>query len=112
MIPKLTDVLSDETKWTQGTFARDAEGTSCGWSSPTAACWCLDGALGTLPSRRYEEYRKAVCHAIRKLHPTFTPDEPDDDFVVSFNDAPGRTFAEVYAVAKRADEILAQGATP
>jgi hypothetical protein len=38
-------VLRDPRRWTTGVYARDASGTWVGGGSPSATCWCLDGAL-------------------------------------------------------------------
>lgn len=37
--------LSKPGAWTQGTCARDSEGTAVSESSVSAVCWCLAGAL-------------------------------------------------------------------
>lgn len=42
---KVQDILTDESKWTRGTDARDADGESVDWASPKAVCWCLNGAI-------------------------------------------------------------------
>ena len=42
---KVRELLSDESKWTQGVSARDSKGESVGVFDLTATCWCLIGAL-------------------------------------------------------------------
>jgi hypothetical protein len=61
--------------------------------SKYAVCWCLTGAL-TKVSKRYSDYRPAAD----ALHQAIK--EP----LVSWNDAPGRTQAEVLA---KFDEAIA-----
>lgn len=39
------DLLTDPARWTQGKFARTAEGDSCYASDPEACQWCLEGAI-------------------------------------------------------------------
>jgi hypothetical protein len=43
---KVRELLSDESKWTQGAVARDKYGMEIeSVDSPDACCWCLGGAL-------------------------------------------------------------------
>jgi hypothetical protein len=37
--------LEDQERWTQGTFARDANGRSVAPVDSSAVCWCLFGGL-------------------------------------------------------------------
>ena len=64
-------VLSDESKWVQGTLAKDSQGRACLTDSPDACCWCLIGAclkaagplvlpLGTL-GYTWQELFPEVC---------------------------------------------------
>lgn len=49
----LTDVrnlLADQDKWNQGTFAVDVEGAPVGPTNPNACRWCLLGALARCSS--------------------------------------------------------------
>jgi hypothetical protein len=39
------ELLSDEERWTRGSYARDAEGKVCGWNEPEATCFCAEGAI-------------------------------------------------------------------
>lgn len=41
---KIKELLSDETKWTQGSYARDGNGEATNPVGPNAVCWCLLGA--------------------------------------------------------------------
>lgn len=107
MIPKLTDVLSDETKWTQGVLSRNNEGFDVTPHADDACRWCVIGAALRVSGDSQLTYLR-VFNALQKVVISYY----GGSSVPDFNDAPGRTFAEVYAVAKRADEILAQGATP
>ena len=42
---KVRELLSDKSKWTQGTFARDKDGFEVNSRSRYAVCWCLMGAV-------------------------------------------------------------------
>ena len=94
------ELLSVPERWTKRVSARATDGKSCPIDSPNATCWCIVGALG-----------KITDYAL--------PDECTDVLreglpgsLVSFNDAPERTHAEVLA---RFDEAIARlegSATP
>lgn len=45
------DLIADPTRWTQGSFARDADGDPCGSRHPAACQWCLEGALVKVGAR-------------------------------------------------------------
>jgi hypothetical protein len=45
IIDAVLDLLSDESKWTKGCFARNTDGDSVSPESAEACCWCLDGAI-------------------------------------------------------------------
>ena len=42
------DLLADPARWTQGKFARTAEGDPCYSRSPRACRWCLEGAISKI----------------------------------------------------------------
>jgi hypothetical protein len=42
---KIRELLSDESKWTQGFYARNSVGSEVEAIDPEACCWCLSGAL-------------------------------------------------------------------
>ena len=42
---KISELLSSPSKWTQGSFAKDADGEPVCWSSRYAERFCLLGAL-------------------------------------------------------------------
>ena len=42
---EIKDVLSDESSWTQNTFARDVNGNTIDVDSDNACSWCLMGAI-------------------------------------------------------------------
>ena len=91
--------------WTQGRFAEDEKGMACGATHINATCWCASGAclcamhriVGTAASAALWngaewESRTALERAIRSRWPFY--DEPID-LIPTWNDAPGRTQAEV-----------------
>ena len=42
---KVQDLLTDESKWTQESYAKNAKGNAVKWTSQFAVCWCLSGAV-------------------------------------------------------------------
>ena len=42
---KMHELLVYRRHWTQGTLAREVDGTPCTYRSESACCWCLTGAL-------------------------------------------------------------------
>jgi hypothetical protein len=82
-------------KWTQDAYRRDAEGNKC---KPAAAvCWCAEGAIlaasddSVLMMNRW------------RAEDLLTAAAPGA--IAIFNDAPGRTHAEVLAAFDRAIEL-------
>jgi len=50
------DLISDESRWTRGSFARDRQGYYVQTKSPEAVCWCAVGALiKCIPPGYHEE---------------------------------------------------------
>lgn len=42
---KVKELLTDESKWTRGAYARDSMGHHISSTDPDAKCWCLQGAI-------------------------------------------------------------------
>jgi len=78
----------DARRWTQGADARAVDGQSVGARNPGACCWCLAGAMLASGCRAPGDRR------------TFD-DLMGNDCLVEWNDAPGRTFADVEARLKQ-----------
>lgn len=93
---KAYELLSDASKWTQGTYARDKSGLSINEYSRDAVCWCIRGAVKVCYCNnvRYEKYMQ-IAHAI-------ILDGTWKDMVV-WQDAPERTFEEVRELLVRLD---------
>jgi hypothetical protein len=97
---KVRELLSDESKWTKGAYARDADGNDLylsGVDSPNASCWCLDGAL----HRCYkgDAYFLSLW-AIKSVLIGLCPNAPTP---TSFNDRRTTDFATLREVLERAD---------
>ena len=83
------ELISVPERWTQGHFARDASGNLVNSSNPAAVCWCVYGAT-MAAARRVGTTTEGAAEADRALEETFGGDDLD-----IWNDAPGRTHAEV-----------------
>lgn len=91
----VAELLTDETKWTQGRYARNSNGCYAEASGDEAVCWCLEGAL----YRCYgiPDDGSAFNAAYRRLR-----DAIGGEWVARWNDDPQRTFAEVRAAIEKA----------
>ena len=85
-----------EKGWCQGATARDAKGVSVATDDPRATRWCLIGAIA---KAEYElkGWVKVGGH-------TACEQACGGSGLTSFNDAPGRTAAQVAAALRRAAE--------
>lgn len=72
--------------WTQGWFARTADGVLCGARDPAAVCWCIRGAICSTSD-------DSLDRAVEALRDTLGWDN-----IAAWNDADGRTQAEVLAL--------------
>lgn len=79
------DLIEPVGAWTTGQYARNSEGRHVSPRSPRATCWCAYGAIAKIEGR---------------VAPSFERAEPlvaELGSVIHWNDAPGRTQAEVVA---------------
>jgi len=86
------ELLSDESKWCNGYFAKDKNGNKVSSKDPSACCWCLLGAVrkcfgGGSP---YIEHELKISSAISRLFNIGNVD------VVRFNDT--HSYADVRRV--------------
>lgn len=91
------------TSWTQGALARDAEGHVVSWRSPKAVRFCLVGGIERVLRDRATD-GSPMCGAVhrwRHLHDSLGAFMGEQD-LSTWNDAPGRTHADVLALIDRA----------
>lgn len=70
----MLELLSNRDHWTQGVYARDADGHSVDPVDPTAVCWCAVGAVHkvtgssarALPGPRLRALEYAIVAALRR----------------------------------------------
>lgn len=92
---RLLALLSDHTKWTRGTWARDTSGEHCHIRSDRAACWCLEGAA--IRCDVGEDEVNALQKAVElKGYKT----------IAGFNDDKDTTYEDVIQVIYEARNIL------
>lgn len=91
-------LLAEPERWTQTYLARDANGVGVNTRDPRAACWCLMGAISHVLNC---EVGKAVEHPLWWDLTELTGTGP-----AAWNDAPGRTHADVLALL---DRVIAEG---
>ena len=91
---KIKELLSDESKWTQGCMARDEHGYSVDSVNKSAASWCLAGAAQKCypPGLNY-------LGAMSKLDSYI----PGTAGVITFNDHAGTTFADIQRLLQEVD---------
>lgn len=90
----LTSVFNHPSRWTRDAFARDKDGASVQTFHHEAVCWCLVGAMSVSGIYGSTGGLKEVLKAIRGRG------------ALSWNDAPGRTFADVRELAEEVDRSL------
>lgn len=84
---KIKELLTDETKWTKGSFAKDKYCTAVFATSSNAICWCLSGAMIKCYSGdEYISVSKLVSNRLRRL--SFGD-------IIKFNDDSEITFENV-----------------
>jgi hypothetical protein len=88
-LEKAADLIEPEGAWTQGCYARLADGETTGSFNPDAVCWCALGAIQKTGGGR---------DAFSALYDMM----PADGLVSPWNDAPERTQAEVVAKLREA----------
>ena len=94
------ELISDPERWTQGVYARDAQGIFTDWDSPEAVSWCVTGAIAKVVRSVQEskgDYNALVMSALDKLRCAI-----GHDGVTAFNDA--HNHAEVLAAFDKAIE--------
>ena len=93
---KVKELLSDESKWTQGVSARTESGIPTSYHGQETAKWCLLGALAKCYGVNTDDWDSIRARIRIRL-------SPDGLFPVDWNDAPNRTFSEVKALVEELD---------
>ncbi|PYQ25648.1 MAG: hypothetical protein DMF56_27015 [Acidobacteria bacterium] len=100
---KISELLTDASKWTQRTYARDEFGDDVAATDPKAVSWCLVGALvkcyaagpDSVPAEQALRAAWARWSTEHEKNPTAST-------LTGWNDAFGRTFEEVKQLVEEA----------
>lgn len=88
------DLFSYESKWGQGTAARDKYSEPTGLHSEDAESWCLLGAIEKVYGiGRYSEMKRKLLE--------FLPSQYNGN-IIHFNDSTSTTFEQVLDLVKKA----------
>lgn len=108
---KARELLSEEQKWVQGVLARDENNISVCTSSDTACKFCLLGSLFRVSHENVnnitlDSWPEDAQVAAEDLLDLIVRERGliDINSMVAFNDAPGRTHAEILALLDEAIE--------
>jgi hypothetical protein len=97
-------LFSEPARWTQGAWARDADGMNLVRAHDSrATCWCLVGAVRKV---RGPGMSAAEGQAIRAIRRVLCPTRQEEQTPAEWNDDSLRTVDEVRSVAIQAAELL------
>lgn len=103
---KAYEYLTGPEKWTQGTFARDADGNMVSLQDPSAVCYCLGGlVVKFIPD--VNERRLVFDRLTNLIQKTSHYTSP-----TAWNDVSRRTWEEVRDLLRRAEEGEPAAAVP
>jgi len=103
------ELISVPERWTQGAFARAANGNPIGCLTDNATCFCSSGAILRGAPNCYDHIRAA---AFDTLEWAMGVRQDSDENIATFNDAEGRTHAEVLERFDRAIARAEQSEAP
>lgn len=84
-----------EKGWCQGAYAKDADGESVGATAQGATAFCIRGAILAVGPLDYA-VRAPAYNLLENIVDQIT--QSPCDSLAGYNDAPGRTHAEILAV--------------
>lgn len=90
---KIKDLLSDESKWTQG--ALDINDKPITGSSSQASCWCLLEAANRCYQDAWEKF-----YVLQEIYKELRNIKTQTS-IAEWNDAPERTFGEVKELVEK-----------
>jgi hypothetical protein len=85
-------------RWTQGAYAKTAKRNKADPNSPRATCWCILGAVAAVTGDNPNRPDRAISSGLAAAAGV----DAYNECVIEWNDAPGRTHAEVLAAFDRA----------
>lgn len=107
---KIWELFDQETKWTKGSYGKRVgplgKLMGCGSRDNGVCCWCLVGAINKCYLEGKTEHGNAyilLANAIEQKTGHIDAYRLAHDTIVRWNDAPERTFQEVYDLVKELD---------
>lgn len=97
---KAHELLSDATKWTKKTYARDEDGVDIDVQDPKACSFCIIGAI----QKCYGGFEivvrlvERVTEKVKEQNKEFK-----SDYIVDWNDGEDTTFEDIHKVLKELD---------
>lgn len=100
------DLLERPGAWTQNVFARNSGGENVGVRHDSAACWCAMGAIRRIGGGAQTPATRDAVSALETMLSDGARNVSSDDdvWIPKWNDAEGRTQAEVVAMFRRCAE--------
>lgn len=95
LYPEVADVIS--RGWTKGDYARDAEGKPVHFTSPSATCWCLVGAIRAVAMEHRISHIAVRLEVLEYLRHTGRVLRLNSA-LATWNDDPARTQSEVLSL--------------
>lgn len=107
VLDRAADLIEPEGAWTQGSYAQDASANNLMvGSAKGAVCWCALGSIDKIVGTEGREHPKPEwLSAARTLASILEAKCGVNDTITSFNDAEGRTQAEVVAKLRQAASL-------
>ncbi len=104
----IADMFRSPGTWTQGRYARDAEGNTCGIDNPKASCWCATGALMKVFTSEVEDeaYFAAYFAAKNSIRTTLADVYTEARGIESWNDQLDRKVEDVVELFEEAAKRL------
>ena len=97
VLEAVAELLSPEGRWTQRVFARNCVGLPINPESPSATCWCLQGAIQRIAGENGSiGTLTTIAYAVSAQIPT------KEASISVWNDRHDRTQQQVVTVAKLA----------
>lgn len=108
IIKKTSAILSDETRWTQGSYAKNEIGGTMAVESDKASCFCLAGAVYRAGYELEQDYN-VIWEAFNRIAKHVPGAKPGSAHasILNWNDDYERKFSEVRAVL---DKTLVEAA--
>lgn len=100
-LKELRDLLDHPNGWCKSNFAKNSDGESVDPQHPTACKWCLMGGVTHVAGHNELLYSCVMSHLYDALRAIGT-----NVSMMTFNDAPETTHADVIAVIDKAIENL------